>query len=531
MALSSSSLIRLSILYILFFVGCSPNIEYDFLIEGAHIYVGDGAAPFEGNVGIKGDEIHYVGSYTNLSAKRVIEANGLAVCPGFIDVHAHLEPLMQLPESESHVRQGVTTALGGPDGGGPDPFVSYLDSLEELDLGMNVAFLVGHNRVRARVMELARRAPTAQEMSQMQQIVQDAMDAGAYGLSTGLKYLPGTFAKTDEVIALAKVAAQNEGIYTSHIREEGLGLLPAVREVIDVASGAQMTAVITHHKAMGQPMWGASSQTLGLVDSAREAGLDVRIDQYPYNASYTGISVLIPSWGLAGGREAFLSRIGDNSIRDSLLRGIVFNLQNDRGGGDLRRVQLARVRWNPEMEGKTLFECLIAEEIEPTLENGAKLVLDIQEAGGASAIYHAMDDQDVDRIMVHPQTMIASDGRLARWQEGHPHPRWYGTFPRVLGHYVREKELLPLETAIHKMTGLPASLLNLDDRGYLTVGFKADIVIFDPQTVIDKATFEKPHQYPEGIRYVFCNGVLKVDQGRFQPGGGGKVLRRNSANL
>ena len=509
-------------------LGCSPTATFDFFIEGALIHSGDGSPPFEGNVGIVGDEIRYIGSDIPYPANRVIDASGSVICPGFIDVHAHLEPLMKLPESESHVRQGVTTALGGPDGGGPSPFGPYLDSLERLDLGMNVAFLVGHNRIRSTVMELARRGPTEGELESMKQIVQDAMDAGAFGLSTGLKYLPGTFAKTDEVVSLAQVAAQNQGIYTSHIREEGLGLLPAVREVIAVAAGANMTAVITHHKAMGQPMWGASSQTLALVDSARSTGLDVRIDQYPYNASYTGISILIPSWGLAGGRDAFLKRMTDETIQDSLLAGIVFNLQNDRGGGDLRRVQLARVSWKPEVEGKTLYDWLLLEGKEPTLENGAQLVLEIQQAGGASAIYHAMDDQDVDRIMVHPQTMVASDGRLAKWQEGHPHPRWYGTFPRVLGLYVREKNLLPLETAIHKMTGLPASLLNLTDRGHLKEGFKADIVIFNPQTVTDKATFEQPHQYPEGIDFVFCNGVLKVDQGQFVPGGGGRVLRRIS---
>ena len=264
-----------------------------------------------------------------------------------------------------------------------------------------------------------------------------------------------------------------------------------------------------------------------MVDSDRAADLDIKMDQYPYNASYTGISVLIPSWARAGGNEAFKQRVSEPALRDSIKSGIIFNILNDRGGRDLNRVQFAKVRWMPELEGKTLKYWCEQKGLKPTVENGADLVIEAQLNGGASCVFHAMDEGDVERIMKHPQTMIASDGRLVKPGMGHPHPRWYGTFPRVLGHYVREKGTISLSEAIYKMTKLPATTLGLKDRGQIKEQMKADIVIFDPKTVIDKATFEKPHQYPEGISYVIINGKLSIDNGVFQNIKAGKVLRKN----
>ncbi len=502
--------------------------RYDVLISGGTVVDGTGAPGYAADIAIRGDRIVGI-SRTPLpagSARRVIDARGRIVAPGFIDLHAHLEPLLSLPGAESAVRQGVTTALGGPDGGGPWPVGPYLDSATAGGVGINVAFLVGHNTIRRAVLGMADRAPTPAELARMREMVARAMGEGAWGLSTGLLYLPGAYAKTDEVVALAQAAADSGGIYTSHLRAEGLGLLEGVAEALEIGWRAHIPVVLTHHKAIGRTMWGASARTLTMVDSARANGTDVMLDQYPYTATYTGIGVLIPAWARAGGDSAFRRRLGIPALRDSIVRGIVFNINNDRGGGDLRRVQLARVVWDTTLEGRTLADWAQRQGLEPTPENGAELVLEAERRGGASAIYHVLDDGDVERIMRHPQTMIASDGRLARLGEGQPHPRWYGTFPRVLGVYVRERKVLTLEQAIHKMTGLPAARLGLRDRGGVAEGYYADLVVFDAATVRDRATFQAPHQYPEGIDYVLVNGVPAVDGGRYVNARAGRVLRR-----
>jgi N-acyl-D-amino-acid deacylase len=505
--------------------------RYDILIRGGMVIDGTGSAAYRADVAIAGDRVVAIvrqpGAATDATpVSRVIDATGKIVAPGFIDLHAHLDPLPELNEAESHVRQGVTTALGGPDGSSPYPLGDYLAARERQGIGLNVAFLAGHNTIRRAVLGMAKRAPTADELVRMQHMVARAMGEGAWGLSTGLKYLPGGWAKTDEVIALARVAADSGGIYTSHLREEGLGLLGGVREAIEIGRGARVAVVLTHHKAVGQKMWGQSVTTLALVDSARGAGIDVMMDVYPYTATHTGIAVLIPEWAFDGGDSAFARRVRDPALRDSIHDGIVFNILNDRGGGDLRRVQFSRVSWMKTLEGKTLADWAAMRGLSPTPENGADLVIEAQLKGGANAIYHVLDEQDVRRIMSHPKTMIASDGRLSRPGDGHPHPRAYGTFPRVLGVYVRDAKVLSLEDAVFKMTGAPAHRLGLRDRGVLSPNAFADVTIFDPQTVADRATFENPHQYPSGIEYVIVNGRLAIDAGRFTHLTAGRVLRR-----
>ena len=507
---------------------CSTPETFDLLIQNGRILDGSGGEAYAGDIGINADTIAAIGDLSGALGKTRIDAGGMAVAPGFIDLHTHLDPILELSECESHIRQGVTTALGGPDGSSPWPFAAYLDTLEQIGVGMNVGYLIGHNTVRRNVMGLEDRAPTGPELAEMKRQVEQAMREGAFGISTGLKYLPGAFSEVEEVIELSKAAADEGGIYTSHLREEGLGLLPAVREAIRISDQAAIPVVLTHHKVVGKPMWGRSAETLALVDSARSAGLDIRIDQYPYNASYTSISILIPSWARAGGNDAFKERVSNPTLRDSIKTGIVFNIINDRGGNDLDRVQFAKVSWKPELEGQTLRYWAELQGLESTIENGAELVIEAQLRGGASCVFHAMDEGDVERIMQHPQTMIASDGRLVRPRMGHPHPRWYGTFPRVLGHYVREKGTLSLNEAIYKMTALPAAAMGLTDRGLLREGMKADVVIFDPGTVADKATFENPHQYPEGIPYVVINGKIVVRDGGFQGLKAGRVLRKTA---
>jgi dihydroorotase/N-acyl-D-amino-acid deacylase len=455
----------------------------------------------------------------------------MAVAPGFIDLHAHIEPLTLYPDAKSHVMQGVTTALGGPDGGSPLRLGTFLDTLAKGGIGLNVGYLIGHNTVRNHVMGLINREPTKPELEQMKLLVADGMKDGAFGISTGLKYLPGAFAKTSEVIALSKVAAEYGGIYTSHLREEGLQLLQGVQEAIDIADSTGMLVVLTHHKAMGKPTWGASVKTLKLVDDARSRGLDIRMDQYPYTASHTGMSIVIPAWALEGGSARFAERCSVPMLRDSIKKGIIYNLINDRGGDDLRRVQFSKLEWKPEFAGRTLHDLVQSTGVEPTIENGADMIIEIQLHRGANCIYHVIDSADVVRIMQHPMTMIASDGRLTQFGEGHPHPRAYGTFPRVLGFYSRELGVLPLTEAIRKMTSLPASTLGLTDRGKIKENYWADLTIFAADKVVDKATFTQPHQYPDGIEYVIINGRLAVDKGQFQDIRSGQTLRKSQHSV
>jgi N-acyl-D-amino-acid deacylase len=504
-------------------ISCKPQ-KYDIVILNGSIIDGKNQEAYPADIGIKDGEILKVGLSGKYTASETIDASGLVVAPGFIDLHTHLEPLMKMLEAQSHVMQGVTTALGGPDGSSPWPFGEYLEELEQEGVGLNVGYLVGHNTVRSNIMKLENRAPTQEELDSMKLQIRQGMDEGAFGISTGLKYLPGTFSEVAEVIELSAIAADKGGFYTSHLREEGLGLLDAVAEAIDIGRQANIPIVLTHHKVVGKPMWGKSSRTLAMVDSANAEGLDIMIDQYPYTASHTGISILIPNWAKAGGNESFKKRIQDPVLRDSIKNGIIFNIINDRGGNDLNRVQFSRVRWNKDLEGKRLKDWAIMEGMEPTVENGAELVIKAQLKGGANCIFHAMDEGDVKAIMKHPKTMIASDGRLNKLGDGHPHPRAYSTFPRVLGHYSRDEGVIPLHTAVYKMTGLPAQRMGLSDRGIIEAGKKADITIFNAETVIDKATFLEPHQYPEGIVHVLINGKVSIREGEFLNKRNGTVL-------
>ena len=542
--MASSSQKILSFIYfliiILVFVSITKRVigpsNYDIVIYGGEVYDGSGGESVIQDIGIIGDKIVKVGKIEFNNSKRIIDASGLVVSPGFIDTHAHLDPmdnLIKLSNSESHVRQGVTTSFGGPDGRGAPlkyGFKEFLDTIEVVGVGMNMGFLTGHNKIRRVVMNLENRDPTDDELQQMKYLASKAMDEGAFGISTGLKYLPGNFSKVEEVIEISKEISKKGGVYTSHLRDEGLKIIDAVEEAIQISKEADISVVLTHHKVIGKPMWGKSEITLSLIDSARQKGIKVMADQYPYSASHTGINVLIPTWARAGGSEDFKKRVLDKSLREKIEEEIIFNILNDRGGSDLNRVQFSRVTWKPELEGKTLKDWAIMKGLEPSVENGAKLVIEAELNGGAGCIFHAMDESDVENIMKYPHTMIASDGRLSEPGVGHPHPRAYGTFPRVLGRYVRERGILSLGEAIYKMTNLPAKSFGLEDRGLLKKGMKADITIFDQEGIIDKATFESPHQYPEGIKYVIVNGQLAIDDFKFMNIKAGKVLRKNSIN-
>ena len=500
---------------------------YDILIRGGTVVDGSGAPGYQADVALVGGRIVRVRAGLDpADAGRVIDATGLTVSPGFIDLHTHLEPLMALPDAESHVRQGVTLALGGPDGGGPFPVGPYLDRADRAHLGINVAYLVGHNTIRESVMGTENRAPTPAELARMEAMVADGMRQGAFGLSTGLRYVPGVYSKTDEVVALAMVAATQGGIYTSHLREEGVGLVDGVAEALEIGRRAKIPVVLTHHKAVGRHGWGKSVVTLTMVDSARRAGTDVMIDQYPYTASSTGLDVLVPPWALAGGTEALRRRLADPALRDSISRGTLDLILNDRGGADLKRVQFAVVSWDRSLQGKTLHDWAVQRGLPSTPETGVQLVLEGVLKGEAGMVYHVIDEADVRRIMAHPQTMIASDGALTKFGEGVVHPRNYGTFPRVLGRYVREERVLSIEQAVHKMTGMPATRLGLDDRGCVRVGCGADLTLFDAARVSDVGTFTDPHHYPVGIPWVFVNGEAVVANGIMTAARPGRVVRK-----
>lgn len=501
---------------------------YDLIITGGTVIDGTGAPGFRADVGIASARIAAV-SRTPIDpslGRRRIDATGLIVAPGFIDLHAHLDPILVMPDAESHVRQGVTLALGGPDGGGDSPAGPYLARVEQQKLGLNVAFLTGHNTIRRAVMGTANRAPTPDELRRMRDMVAVSMGQGAFGLSTGLRYIPGFYSSTGEVVALSQAAADSGGIYTSHLREEAIGLFEGVAEALEIGRRARIPVVLTHHKVVGPRMWGKSTVTLAMVDSARRAGTDVMIDQYPYAASHTSIDILVPPWALAGGDSALSRRMNDPVLNDSIERGIVDNLLNDRGGGDLKRVQFSRVRWDSTLNGKTLYDLVTRLNIAPTMANAAPVVLDVVRKGGAQAIFHVLDESDVRRIMAHPQTMIASDGRLNRLGDAVPHPRAYGTFPRVLGRYVREEKVLTLEQAVRKMTSMPAIVLGLTDRGCLRVGCAADVTVFSAERVNDAGSYADPHHYPEGVLWVTVNGVPVVEDGKFMAARPGQVLRR-----
>ena len=504
--------------------------EFDVLIAGGTVIDGTGAARFRADVALKGDRVALVSRspIPRSRAVRTVDASGKIVSPGFIDMHAHLDPLPRLLGAESAVRQGVTFALGNPDGGGFFPLAPMLDSLAKAGIGINVGYLVPHNTIKDSVMGTVNRLPTAEDMTRMKALVAQGMREGAFGISTGLRYLPGNFSRIEEVIELSKVAAQDGGIYTSHLREEGLGLIEGVSEAITIGREAKIPIVLTHHKAVGQQMWGRSVQTLAMIDSARRIGLDIMADVYPYTATSTSLSVLIPTWAFDGGNASFRTRIADAKIRDSIKKGIVELINTDRGGGDISRVQFSRVTWQADLNGKNLADWARQKGMAPTPENGAELVIEGQLKGGASMIYHVLEEQDVQRIMKHPQVMIGSDGRLTQINDGSsPHPRALGTFPRVLGRYARDLKLFPLETAVYKMTGQSAARLKLQDRGVLKTGAFADVVVFDPATVADKSTFERPHQFSVGIEHVFVNGVAAVDAGRYTDSRAGRVVKRS----
>ncbi len=491
---------------------------YDLIIKGGRIVDGSGNPWYEADIGIRNGRIAVIGRLDGQPAARVLDASGLIVAPGFIDVHTHVEgSLRRLPTAENFLFDGVTSIVTGNCGTSVTELDSFFTDLRATGISINLATLIGHNSVRRAVMGLAQRDPTPEEQAQMEALVEQAMQAGAVGFSTGLIYLPGTYSKTPEVIALARAAAKHHGIYASHIRNEGndeqMNVFGAIAEAINVGRAAGMPVEISHFKVSSKRLWGQSKKTLELIEQARSEGVDVTVDQYPYTASSTNLGVLAPSWALADGDSAMKARFADPKTRKKIVAEMKKMLTR-AGRTDYSYAYVARCRWDSSLEGKSISQINRSWKRKKTLDNEIRTVLEMLEKGGAQMIYHTMSEEDVQRILRYPYSMVASDAGVIEFGSGVPHPRGYGTNARVLGRYVREMKLLRLEEAIRKMTSLPAQRFRFTDRGILRPGMWADIVVFDTQTVADRATFEKPHAYSTGFEYVLVNGRVVIERGR-----------------
>lgn len=498
---------------------------YDLIIRGGRIVDGAGNGWWRGDVALRGDTIAAIGRLDGARATRVIEAKDLIVAPGFIDIHSHARrTIFEEPKAENYVRQGVTTVIEGPDGSSPLPLKPFFDRLAQTQLAINIGAFVGQGSIREQVIGSLNRRATPDQIERMKEHVRLAMEQGAFGLSTGLFYVPGNYTPTEEVIELAKVAGRMGGIHISHMREEASDVVKSVEETISIGEGGRLPTQVTHHKVIGKDNWGRSVDTLRAIAAARERGVDVTIDQYPYTASSTGLTALLPQWSQEGGQSEIVKRVADPTTRARIKTAIVANLKFDRGGGDPKNVYIARCQWDQNLEGKNLAEITQMRGRSSSFEDAAETALEIVAKGGASAIFHAINEDDLVRILKDPLTMIASDGGVEIPKRGVPHPRSYGTFARVLGVYVREKRVLTLADAVRKMTSLPAARLGLQERGLLRPGMKADIAIFDAERVRDRATFADPHQYAEGVSYVIVNGVVVLDDGKMTAARSGRVL-------
>lgn len=491
-------------------ISAADEKSFDLIITNGRIVDGAGNPWFRADVGIKNGRIVKIGKINPNDARQTLDAQNKIVAPGFIDVHTHTEDIFDLPNAENFVRMGVTSLITGNCGGSETDIKSFLGQYKTKPLAVNVGTLIGHNSVRAKVMGLDNRAPTADEQAKMEQIVEQAMKDGAVGFSTGLIYLPGTFAKTDEVVGLAKAASKYGGIYASHIRDEGTEVVKAIEEAINIGEQADMPVEISHFKISSKKLWGQSPTTINLVKSARAKGLQVTVDQYVYTASSTSLDSRIPSWAIAGGREEGKKRIADAETHKKIVAEMKRELK-EKDFKDYSFAYVASYRANPEFNGMNIADITQKARNTKKLDEQVEQILEMYGKGGAGMVYRVMSESDVRNILDEPFTMIASDSGVRKFGEGVPHPRGYGNNARVLGEYVRNQKIISLEDAVRKMTSLPAQTFSLRDRGQIREGFAADIIIFDENTVGDKATFENPHQYATGFSDVIVNGEIVFD--------------------
>ncbi|MBS1525953.1 MAG: D-aminoacylase [Bacteroidetes bacterium] len=516
--------IRTFLIFCLFPTLLFGQKHYDIIIKNGKIIDGTGNPWFYGDVGIVKDKIVSIGDLSKDDAGKTIDATGLIVAPGFIDVHTHIEgDEKKTPTADNFIYDGVTTVITGNCGTSEVDLKKYFKFLDSLKLSVNVGSLIGHNDVRRAVLGEAAVTPNADQLQQMEYLVEQAMRDGAMGFSTGLIYTPGLYSKTDEVVALAKAAAKYHGVYTSHMRNESDKIFDAINEAIDVGRQAHMPVEISHFK-VGLPNWNKSDQMIAMVEKARAEGLDVTVDQYPYTASSTTLSVLLPDWLHDGGRDSVLKRLADPVIHQKVIGEMMKDMAR-RGRQHFDYAVVAHCDSDSTLNGRNIMQINIAKGRESTIPNEIETILDIIRIGGASMVFHGMNEDDVENIMKFPLTMIISDSGIRQFGEGVPHPRGYGSNARVLGVYVREKHLITLEDAVRKMTSLPAQKFHLAGRGLLQPGMFADIVVFDANTVKDESTFDHPHAYSTGFKYVLVNGKLTVDNFRHNGTRNGAILR------
>ncbi len=532
----------------------APAQQYDLVIRGGKIVDGAGNPWFYGDLAIRGDRIARVGKIDG-AARRTIDASGLVIAPGFIDMHSHSDvELLVDGDAQSKIRQGVTTEIfGESESAAPlrglalseaehsvrpyklqldwRDFDGYFARLRKQGISVNVASYVAVGQLRRCVMGAENRAPTPKEMDEMKTLADQAMRQGAMGLSTGLIYPPNSYASTEELVELARIAAGYGGIYATHMRSEGNHLMEGILEAISIGERARIPVHIFHFKAAGMKAWGRMPEAVRLIEGARTRGIDIMTDQYPYIAGMTGLASTLPPWAHEGGTKKLLERLRDKTTRERVRQAMLAeatdweNLAQRAGGWDKVMVASVVTPKNKTYEGRTVTEMARLRGQEPL---DAVFDLLLEEEGTVGAIYFIMEEKDVRYAMQQPWVAIGSDGSAVK-PEGvlgatKPHPRFYGTFPRVLGRYVREEKVLKLEDAVRKMTSLGAQRLGLRDRGLLREGFFADVVAFDPQRVIDHATFENPHQYAEGIEYVIVNGQVALERGKHRGTRAGRVI-------
>jgi N-acyl-D-aspartate/D-glutamate deacylase len=507
----------------------SEEPTYDVIIRNGRVVDGTGSAGVIADIGIAAHKIVAVGSLGDSTGKVDIDATDHIVCPGFIDLHSHADrAILQFRSAENYIRQGVTTLVCGNCGGSPTDVATFFAALREKGICPNVALLIGHGSVRQQVIGRLNVPPTPEQLAEMRRLVRKAMQDGALGMSTSLRYGPGTYATTDEIVALAKEIKPFGGFYATHMRDEGTRILEALEEAFEIGRQAGVPVHISHHKISSTSVFGLTRLTLANIDKARLAGLDVTLDQYPYGAGSGGVNLYVPQSSLSGGLAEFKKRIADTNQRAEIAAGVEELLvrkiyESGQRPDDprhtkvaLARIQIARAPHDPKLEGQNVTQILQARNEAVTLSNGAELLIEFV-ANGVRGINHTLDASpggDVDRVMQHPLSCVASDGSVFEFGSGNPHPRSYGCYPRVLGRYVRQRQLLSLEQAIHKMTQLPAKRLGWTDRGVIKPGRWADVVVFDPETINDVATFLDPHQHSVGVKHVIVDGqfVLRAEK-------------------
>ncbi len=497
----------------------------DVLIRNGRILDGTGNSWYYGNILVDKGKIIYAGKNIEIDASKIIDAKGMIVAPGFIDVHTHIEgDEVKNPTANNFILDGVTTVITGNCGSSHVDIQKYFSFIDSLKLSINVATLIGHNDVRKFIMGTANRQPTENEMQQMETLVAKAMEDGAVGFSTGLIYIPGTYSHTDEIIRLAKISAKYNGLYATHMRDESDSVVYAINEALSVGRQANIPVEISHFKVGGQQNWGRSKQTLQMVMDARKEGLEVTIDQYPYTASSTGLGTLFPEEILSDGTDSINTRLQRPGVRKQVIKYMLAKLKKRK----LKHFSYAVVashRADSTYNGKSIEQINQQKGKKHKAKYEAETIIELMLNGGAGMVFHGMSEDDVKRIMQYPFNMFASDAGIREYGQGVPHPRGYGTNARVLGKYVRDEKIISLEEAVRRMTSLPAQKFTLKDRGLLKEGMAADIVIFDEKEVADISTFDKPHAYSKGFKYVLVNGEVVVEDGKHTGVRSGTILK------